>query len=242
MPGALREPDRAPQPARHVARGDGHAQPQSLDGDSPVPSASTRASQRGIRRHGEVEALADPVRVEADELARRASTSAPPDEPGRQRSRVLDAAGDPPAARAAERRATRPRRARTSRAAPPPNGRGDAEHRRADGERVAVAPVDRRVAPAVSTETTARSPSASTPVTVPRVERPSANVTVTSPPRRLWALVRTWPSAMTTPDPRASRPMPTMDGPAVVGDGRDGGTELFDGAHADGPSSGVVEG
>ena len=71
-------------------------------------------------------------------------------------------------------------------------------------------------APVVSTETTARSPSASTPVTVPRVERPSPNVTVTSPPRRLWALVRIRPSAMTTPAPRAWRPTATMDGPTVV--------------------------
>ena len=64
-----------------------------------------------------------------------------------------------------------------------------------------------------------------------RVERPSAKVTVTSPPRRLWALVRTWPSATTTPDPRPLRPMLTIDGPTAVGDGRDGRADLFDGAH-----------
>src|SRR6185369_3277716 len=45
-------------------------------------------------------------------------------------------------------------------------------------------------APAVSACTTARSPSRSTPATVPRVDRPSPKVTVTSSPRRLWALVR----------------------------------------------------
>ena len=33
-------------------------------------------------------------------------------------------------------------------------------------------------------------------------DNPSAKVTVTSSPRRLWAFVRTLPSAMTTPEPR----------------------------------------
>ena len=49
-----------------------------------------------------------------------------------------------------------------------------------------------------------------------RVVRPPANRTVTSPPRRLWALVRTRPSAMTTPEPRWREPIPTTDGPAAV--------------------------
>ena len=82
-----------------------------------------------------------------------------------------------------------------------------------------VAPPDDQaigVVPAVSTDTTARSPSQSTPATVPRVARPSANRTVTSPPRRLWALVRTAPSAMTTPEPRVRDPIPTTDGAAAV--------------------------
>ena len=35
-----------------------------------------------------------------------------------------------------------------------------------------------------------------------RLERPSANVTDTSSPRTLWALVRTLPSPATTPEPR----------------------------------------
>src|SRR6185295_5176379 len=67
----------------------------------------------------------------------------------------------------------------------------------------------------VSTEITARSPSQSTPASWPRVERPSAKVTVTSSPRTLWALVRTFPSAMTTPEPRWREPMPTIDWPAL---------------------------
>src|SRR4051812_25246868 len=72
----------------------------------------------------------------------------------------------------------------------------------------------RAVPEPVSTLTTARSPSKSTPATVPRVERPSAKVTVTSSPRMLWALVRTRPSPMTTPDPRWVEPIPTIDAPA----------------------------
>ena len=81
------------------------------------------------------------------------------------------------------------------------------------GRASAPSPHSSGVAPAVSTAMTARSPSPSTAATVPRVRRPSANVTVTSSPRRLWALVRTVPSAMTTPEPRVPRPIPTMDGP-----------------------------
>ena len=72
----------------------------------------------------------------------------------------------------------------------------------------------RAVAPAVSTSITARSPSGSTPPTLPRSLRPSRNVTVTSSPRRLWAFVRTRPSAMTTPLPRLPWPIPTTAGPA----------------------------
>src|SRR3954451_12273175 len=79
------------------------------------------------------------------------------------------------------------------------------------------------VAPVVSTLTTARSPSQSTPATVPRVARPSANRTVTSVPRRLWALVRTAPSAMTTPEPRVRGAMPAAGGGADADDGRCGG-------------------
>src|SRR5439155_1596014 len=66
-------------------------------------------------------------------------------------------------------------------------------------------------APPVSTEMTARSPSTSIPASWPRVERPSANVTVTSSPRTLWALVRTRPSARITPDPRCRDPIPTIE-------------------------------
>src|SRR5205085_7589975 len=72
-------------------------------------------------------------------------------------------------------------------------------------------------APVVSTETTARSPSRSVPVTSPVAVRPSAKTTVTWSPRTLWAFVRTLPSAMTTPDPWPQPPpMPTTDGPALV--------------------------
>src|SRR5439155_1762194 len=67
-------------------------------------------------------------------------------------------------------------------------------------------------APAVSIAITARSPSTSMPASRPAAERPSENVTVTSSPRTLWAFVRIWPSATTTPDLRSREPMPTTDG------------------------------
>lgn len=68
------------------------------------------------------------------------------------------------------------------------------------------------VAP-VSTDTTARSPSASTPATVPTAVSPSAKCTVTSDPRRLCAFVTTVPSATTMPAPRPQpRPMRTTAG------------------------------
>ena len=61
--------------------------------------------------------------------------------------------------------------------------------------------------------------------------RPSANVTVTSSPRRLWALVRTLPVG--DDDAGAARAAADPDdGRAdALGDGGDGGLELFDGAH-----------
>ena len=72
------------------------------------------------------------------------------------------------------------------------------------------------VAPAVSTAMTARSPSTSIPATVPVAVRPPGKVTVTSSPRTLWAFVRTWPSAATTPEPRRRDPMPTTEGVIVA--------------------------
>src|SRR6187200_2181441 len=143
-----------------------------------------------------------------------ASTMAPPDDPGASGAvcSTLPAIRRPPGPRnERETDETSPNVTRT----PPPNDAAMPN----TGEPTASpspAPHSMALAPVVSTETTARSPSGSTPVTVPRAERPLPNVTVTSPPRRLWALVRTWPSAMTTPDPRALRPIVTMDGPAVV--------------------------
>src|SRR5205807_3157873 len=66
---------------------------------------------------------------------------------------------------------------------------------------------------AVSTATTARSPSASTPRTCPVDDCPSLKVTVVSAPRRLWAFVSTRPSATTTPAPRPPpAPMRTTAG------------------------------
>src|SRR5205085_8423281 len=69
----------------------------------------------------------------------------------------------------------------------------------------------------VGTWMTARSPSMSAPATVPVSCRPSANVTVTVAPRRLWALVTTSPGPTTTPAPRPNpdpRPNPA---PRAIG-------------------------
>src|SRR4051794_34726617 len=69
----------------------------------------------------------------------------------------------------------------------------------------------------VSTAIAARSRSASAPATRPSSVRPSANVTATSSPRSTWALVRTTPDSVTTPDPRPQpRPRPTTEGPTVA--------------------------
>src|SRR5688572_11507515 len=138
---------------------------------------------------------------------------APPDEPGASGTvcSTLPAMRRPPGPRnERDTDDTRPNVTRT----PPPNVAAT-PNTGAPTASPSLDPHSIARAPAVSTETTARSPSGSTPLTVPRVERPSPNVTVTSPPRRLWALVRIWPSAMTTPEPRALRPIVTRDGPAV---------------------------
>ena len=50
----------------------------------------------------------------------------------------------------------------------------------------------------------------------PRSRRPSWKETVTSSRRRLWALVSTWPSPITTPEPWPQpRPRPTTEGPTA---------------------------
>ena len=55
----------------------------------------------------------------------------------------------------------------------------------------------------------------SCPATFPSAVRPSAKVTVTWSPRTLCALVRTWPSPSTMPEPAPQRcPMPTTEAPA----------------------------
>ena len=133
--------------------------------------------ERGISRKREVEALTDPVGVEPDQPSRPVDERSTGRAGGKRRG-VLDAARDPPAAWAAER--ARDRRHEAERHAHAAAvGRRDAEDRVAERRRVAVAPAIGRGAGGID-RTTARSPSPSTPVTVPIVERPSLNVTVTS--------------------------------------------------------------
>ena len=170
-------------------------------GDSPRPSAVDPGAQGGVGRQRQVEALADAVRVEADQPAggvdERAARRA-----RRERRRVLEAAVDPPAARAAEG-ARHGRHEAEGDARPAAVGGRRAEDRGADGRRGTIAPTRSESRRSCRRSMTARSPSASTPGTVPAGRRPSANVTVTSSPRRLWALVRT--CAVGDDDARAAR-------------------------------------
>ena len=76
----------------------------------------------------------------------------------------------------------------------------------------AVGPLQGRRVP-VSTDSTTRSESTSTPVARLCTARPSAKVTSVVTLARLWALVRTSPSPTTTPQPRPPwRPMRTTEG------------------------------
>ena len=168
----------------------------------------------GVGGQGEVEALAEPVGVQADErplgVEERAAGRT-----RRQRRRVLDAAGDPPAARAAERPRDRrddaegdARAAGGVAAAPNTDG--------ADGQAVAGAPRERRGAGRVDVDDGEVAVDVDPGERAAR-SRPSANVTVTSSPRMLWAFVRTRPSATTDAGAALPRePIPTTDGPALA--------------------------
>ena len=141
-----------------------------------------------------------------------ASSSGLPDEPG--------ASGAVCSTEPEMRRPPGPRNARATDDTNPNDTRGPPLGVAAaanTAEPIVALPSDQAIAgaPVVSTSTTARSPSQSTPFTAPRSVRPSANRTVTSAPRRLWALVRTRPSATTTPEPRRREPIPTTDGPTA---------------------------
>ena len=169
--------------------------------------------QRLVGRQREVEALADAVRVEAEERAVGVDQRAA----GRARARAARCARPSPRSGGRRGRGTRAPRTTRSRTRRGPRRSGWPRPRR---RRCRSWPRRRTSAsggaPAVSTSTTARSPSQSTALTVPRSVRPPANRTVTSGPRRLWALVRTRPSAITTPEPRWREPIPTTDGPTAV--------------------------
>ena len=179
--------------------------------DSPRPSASTRAWSAASAGKCQVEALADPVRVQADQLAprrRRARRRTSPGASGAVCS-MLPAIRRPPGPRNDARPDdTKPNVTR----APPPIGRRRAEDGLADARRAVGTPVDRCRAGRVDRDDREVAVGVDA-ADLAAVDRPSSNVMVTSRPRRLWALVRTWPSATTTPEPRPSRPTPTMDGP-----------------------------
>ena len=179
-------------------------------GASPAARSSTRPAQALARRLGEREAVAEAQGGEAERCGRRrrppgcptlplpsgavcstAPVTSRPRGPRNDRSTAGHrAGGDPPAARDGGHRVhrRRPRRAW-------PSAQAGA------------------AMPPVSTASTVRSPSASTPVARPCTARPSAKVTSVVRSRRLWAFVATRPSPTTTPQPRPPpRPMRTTAG------------------------------
>ena len=158
----LGQADGSAQPARDVRRRDRDAQP---DARRLAAGQGVDRAQARIGGQRKVEALADAVRVEADEPARRRRRRRRPTT-GRERGRVLDAARDPATAGPAEARDTDETRPERDPRPPPERAAAPntASRRRAPCRR----PRERR-APAVSTSRTARSPSASTAVTLPQV-------------------------------------------------------------------------
>ena len=100
-PGTIREPHRPAQPARDVVRGD-----RDPEADPFRRLAATQGGDASLElvigRQGEIEALADPVGVEADQCARRIDER-PARRARREGSGVLDAPRDAPAAGTAER-------------------------------------------------------------------------------------------------------------------------------------------
>src|SRR6266540_26811 len=198
QPVTLGQADGVAHAPRDAGVGDADAQPwpggRLAPGERVEPPA-----QLGVGGDGQVEAVAEAVGVDAEQAALRVDHRPARRAPAERRG-VLQAAGDAAAARPAEGAVHGGDEA--DRDAPAAAGAGQREH-------------GGGWASPVSTETTARSASRSTPSTRPVAARPSAKTTVTSSPRRLWALVATRPSARTMPEPRPGpRPMPTTAPPA----------------------------
>ena len=137
----LGEPDRSAHPARDVGWRDRDAEPHPLRRLAATKRIDPLA-KLVVGRQREVEALADAVRVDADEPAgcveERATGRA-----RRERRRVLDAALDPPATGATEGTRDRGHKSeRHSRSAAV--ARSGAEDRRPDSKCGTVAPLERR--------------------------------------------------------------------------------------------------
>ena len=136
----LGQPDRSAHPPRDMRWRDGHAEARAGRRLAAAQGVDPGA-QLGVGRQGQVEALADPVGVEADErpvgVEQRAAGRT-----GRERRGVLDAAVDPPATGAAERAGDRRDEAERD-ARPAAVAGAGPEDRAADGERRAVAPLER---------------------------------------------------------------------------------------------------
>ncbi len=212
-PVALRQADRAAQAPRDARRRDRDAEAHAARAPRRSTGARRASARCSLGRDRDDQPAVEPDRVQAEqppvEVDQRAAAGA-----ARQRGGVLDAAGDRAPARAAEVAARRRHEPGRGAQAAPAAVR-ERDHRRADRRRrdvrlpfdgLDVAGVDAR--PRRGRGRGRRRPRG-------RVSRrPSAKLTVTSSPRRLWAFVRTRPGATTTPLPRPQpRPKPTTAGP-----------------------------
>ena len=232
---ALGQPDRAAHAPRHARRRERDAQahaPRALAAPQALRPGRRAPRRRGSRRsaHPRAGSCSGPSSRPSG------STSGPPPEP---RGSGAVCSMQPAIVRPRGPRISRPGgRDEPERGAQPATAAvRERDHRRADGRRsTTLGSQSTGSTSPVSTRTAARSKSGSEPATVPVSRRPSAKLTVTSSPRRLWAFVRTRPGsddhAAPAPPPR---PKPTTAGPTRSAAERDGLLEVSDGAQCDAP-------
>ena len=137
----LRQADRSAHLPGDVARRDGDAEARAARRLAAAQGVDA-GPKVGVGREREVEALADPVRVEADEPAGAVEQGATRRARG-ERCGVLDAAVDPPTAGAAECPRDR-RHEAEGHAGPAPVAGAGPEDRGPDRQAVPGAPVERR--------------------------------------------------------------------------------------------------
>src|SRR4029079_11038445 len=145
----LREADRAAKPTRDVVRGDRHTKARPFDRLTLAERLDPSAKRR-VRGQGQVEALADAVRVKTDQPAFRVEQR-PTGRPGSEGRRVLDAAGDRLPAGPTERPCDRRDEADRD-SGPTAECRSGSEYGRADRRGLGRAPLERRGARRVDSD------------------------------------------------------------------------------------------